>query len=93
MTIQNIKSIVGIDLEGKILVHRDNFKPEYSADKFRLWKATGGFGCTPGLTGTALVAKCLADGEVAKLHRFDFIGWVEQADADAVLLQDKILSP
>ena len=89
MTIQNIKSIVGIDLEGKILVHRDNFKPEYSADKFRLWKAESGFGCNPRLTGSAVLATCLADGEVAKLYRGDFVGWVEQTDADAVLLRDK----
>jgi hypothetical protein len=86
MTIQNIKPINGVNLQGKILVHRgDNFNPEFSADKFRLWKAEDGFGCNPRLTGQAIVATCLADGEVARLERGDFVGWVEQADADAVL--------
>lgn len=89
MTIPNIKPIDGVDLEGKILVHLDNFSPEFSADKFRLWKATGGFGCNPRLTGKSLLATCLADGETAKLYRGDFVGWVEQADADVVLLRDK----
>ena len=89
MAIQNVKPIDNVNLEGKILVHRgDDFKPEFSADKFKLWKASGGFGCIPGLTGTAVVATCLADGEVARLERFDFVGWIEQADADAVLLRD-----
>ena len=90
MTIPNIKPIDDVDLEGKILVHcGDNFKPEFSADKFRLWKATGGFGCNPRLTGTEVLATCLADGETAKLYRSDFVGWVEHTDADAVLLRDK----
>lgn len=86
MTIQNIKPIDGVNLQGKILVYRgDSFKPEFSADRFRLWKATDGFGCNPSLNGTAIVATCLADGEVARLERYDFVGWVEQVDADSVL--------
>ena len=90
MTIPNVKPMDDVDLEGKILVHGGvDFKPEFRADKFRLWKATGGFGCNPRLTGRSVLATCLADGETAKLERGDFVGWVEQADADAVLLRDK----
>ena len=86
MTIQNIKPIDGVNLEGKIVVLPEGyFTGDFTADRFRLWRAEDGFGCSPRSNGQAVFATCLADGEVARLERYDFIGWVEQADADAVL--------
>lgn len=76
---------------GKILVLNGagkTLKREFKRAKFQLWRATGGFGCEPGLVGRAVFATCLSDGENARWDRGEFIGCVTEERAKEILEKD-----
>lgn len=63
------------DFEGKVMILKPELlKLEFRKRKCLLWKATGGFGCDPSLSGRAVYADCLADNEHARWDRHDFVG-------------------
>jgi len=74
LTRKDVLPLVG-DLEGKILVLNSKvLRAPFRFRKFQLWKATGGFGCSPTAHGASVFATCLADGEKSRWNRGDFIG-------------------
>jgi hypothetical protein len=63
------------ELAGEILVlHADVLDPAYRVPQLQLWKAIGGFGCSPGKMGRAVFATCLHDGETMRWNIGDFLG-------------------
>jgi hypothetical protein len=46
----------------------------YKQPRFQFHKITGGFGAEPGLMGRCTMAECLADKEIARWDRGDWIG-------------------
>lgn len=71
---KEVLPLVG-DLEGKVLVLRGSIlKKDYRKPEYQLWRATGGFGCSPTAIGRAVFATCLFDGENARWDRQEFIG-------------------
>ena len=68
-------SLTDRDLAGKWLVlHPMCVSEVYRTRPNLLWRASGGFGCTPGKIGRGVFAKCFSDGESAKWYRQDFLG-------------------
>lgn len=64
-----------LDYEGKVLVlSPDVLKEGCWRPEAQLWLATGGFGCHPNVSGRAVFATCLGDGEETRWNRSDFIG-------------------
>jgi len=64
-----------MDYEGRVLVVDPKvFDNNYRKPEYQLVKAIGGFGCKPYLTGTAVAAEFLCDGETARWERYDFLG-------------------
>jgi hypothetical protein len=63
------------EYENQVLILRaERLKPEYRQPKFQLYRAYGGFGCSPDKLGRAVFAKCLEDGEENRWNREDFHG-------------------
>jgi hypothetical protein len=63
------------DYEGKILVlPTQSFHPVYREAKYQLFRATGGFGCSPDTLGTAVFGHFIYDGEECRYRRGDFVG-------------------
>lgn len=63
------------ELQGKTLILDPRcVSPQYQTREFLLWVANGGFGCTEGLRGRAVFAKCVGDGESARWSRNEFVG-------------------
>ena len=70
-----IKSIVGEELLGKTLILDPSvIVKSHRVKKTLLWKATGGFGCTPNKMGRAVFATCIGNGYKARWDRNDFVG-------------------
>jgi len=85
-------SIVGIDLEGKILVIKElDLAKIYRTLGNRLWRATGGFGCDPSSIGNALFATCISDGEKSHWTRDNFEGWLTEEEANELIKREKEL--
>ena len=85
-------SIVGIDLTGKILVLKEvQLSEEYRTVGNRLWRASGGFGCSPDATCRALFCECLSDGEKSRWYRYYFEGWISEDQADALMVKERVL--
>ncbi len=57
-----------------MILKPDILGKQYRKRKFCLWKATGGFGCSPTAAGRAVFAECLGDKEHARWDRHDFVG-------------------
>jgi hypothetical protein len=76
-------SISGQELAGKVLVVRAKVLRAEFADKDRRFKAEGGFGCRPFLSGTAVVGRFLLDGEETRLNRGDFEGFAVHTDEES----------
>lgn len=65
----------GINLEGKILViNPSRLCDKYKTPEDQLFKATGGFGCSPTAIGRMVYGYFLKDGEEASWDRAAFIG-------------------
>lgn len=63
-------------LEGKILVlNAKNLAPWYRKPENALWRAIGGFGCSPTANGTCVLVENVVDPKLtARFERYDFIG-------------------
>ena len=59
-----------------ILSHKC-LKEEYWSPENQLWLATGGFGCDPKKIGRAVYATCIADGEMTRWNREQFLGVIK----------------
>ena len=71
--------MTGQALEGTVLVMSPfTLKESYWAPENQLWLATGGFGCNPTVSGRAVYATCLGDGEQARWNRSDYIGIIRE---------------
>ena len=65
----------GINLEGKILViNPSRLSDKYKTPEDQLFKATGGFGCSPTAIGRTVYGFFIKDNEEACFGRSDFIG-------------------
>jgi hypothetical protein len=61
--------------EGQILVLPvSSFSKQYQEPQFQLFRANGGFGCSPETMGTAVFGHFIYDGEECRYSRNDFIG-------------------
>lgn len=59
------------DLTGKVVVLDPKYlSSQYQALKWRLFRAEGGFGCSPETEGKAVFGTFLADGEEARMEGF-----------------------
>lgn len=68
----------GMDYTGQVLVMKyDMLKPEYRNCPNQLWRAEGGFGCSPSARGRRVYVTSLYDGECASFYRQDFAGIVK----------------
>jgi hypothetical protein len=62
---------LGIDLAGKTLVIKAIYlKPEYRDLPHRLFKARGGFGCSPDTMGNAVIGTFLYDNSDDRMEGF-----------------------
>lgn len=85
-----VMPMTGLDLKDKVLVlDVIQLDERYKKPRFQLWHATGGFGCSPNTIGTAVFSYCLADNEVARWERFDFIGIASEELVNSVMEYDK----
>jgi hypothetical protein len=66
-------SISGQELEGKVVVIRKSSLAAAYKEQPRLFKANGGFGCSPHAIGRAVFGKFLHDGEECRWYRGDMI--------------------
>lgn len=67
-------SIQGLDLDGKTLILDPNvLQKAFQTRDNCLWKATGGFGCSPSSMGRAVFAENVKDGRMARWNRGDFV--------------------
>ncbi len=81
-----VNSKTDAQLNGRVIVlKRERLETPYREVKFRLWRATGGFGCNPNALGSAVFAQCLYDGELARWERSDVQGWISDEDAALTL--------
>lgn len=70
-----VSNSYGEDYAGKILVLPvKSFSADYQQPHYQLFRAEGGFGCSPETMGTAVFGKFLFDGEDCRYRRNDFIG-------------------
>jgi len=68
---ENELSIDGVNLEGKFVVLREDAMAQAYRDiTWRVVEARGGFGCSPGLRGTAVLVKHLRDGDTGRFERY-----------------------
>ena len=68
-----------MDYEGKVLVLKpETLNEKYWESKYQLWYAHDGFGCRPSARGRSIRATCLADGEMCRWNRQDFIGPIQE---------------
>lgn len=81
-----VKPLGDVDYTGLILVvPASRLGERYQQPQFQLFKATGGFGCSPTASGRKVFGTELADGAECHRQRGDFIGYMDQADANAIL--------
>lgn len=67
----------GQDLEGKVVLLSAG---SYVGDeKARLFRCEDGFGCKPYLRGQAVIGTFLADGEKARVARYEIEGIVDES--------------
>lgn len=73
---EEIGDKTGVNLADKLVVmNPNNYKPEYQQRKFLVWYCYGGgFGCNPNAMGQAIIARCVGDGEEARINRCDVMG-------------------
>lgn len=57
-----------------VVIKSEYFKPDYRSAKYQLFHAKGGFGCDPSKIGTAVFGYFLADGDEARVERYDILG-------------------
>lgn len=63
------------DYDGKVLVLDPTIlKDEYKSPDYQLFRATGGFGCSPTARGRRVYGQFLKDGEETSFYRQDFLG-------------------
>ena len=83
-----IKSIAEENLTGKVIVVKtQHLQPQFHALEWRLYRATGGFGCHADARGSAVFAKCLKDGESTRWERHEIEGWISDADASHIVTE------
>lgn len=64
-----------LDYTDRVLVlSREVLSEDYWEPKYQLWYAHDGFGCSPHAIGRSIRATCLADGELTRWNRSDFLG-------------------
>lgn len=67
------------DYTGKVLVlSPDMLRESCWTPRSQLWRAAGGFGCSPTASGRAVYATRLEDGEQTRWDRADFIGVLDE---------------
>ena len=67
------------DYTGKVLVlSPDMLQVSCWTPRSQLWRAAGGFGCSPTASGRAVYATRLEDGEQTRWDRADFIGVLDE---------------
>lgn len=67
------------DYTGKVLVlSPDMLQESCWTPRSQLWRAAGGFGCSPTASGRAVYATRLEDGEQTRWDRADFIGVLDE---------------
>lgn len=68
-------SISGVDFTDKVLIlNPTEMLPQFRTRANLLWRAHGGFGCSPTAAGRAVMAECVGDGEEARWDRHQFVG-------------------
>lgn len=77
--------------EGQVLILNPNIVREDAREKNNLiWRANGGFGCSPDAAGRAVFATCLGDGEQARWDRHDFIASYKGEHPETVTRRQRI---
>lgn len=67
------------DFTGKVIVmHPDTLHESFWEPRFQLWYAHDGFGCSPTARGQSVRCTCLADGEMTRWNRSEFIGPINE---------------
>lgn len=60
------------DIMGKhVVIPETYFKPEFHDIKFRVFKAEGGFGCSPHTSGTAVFGETIYDGDRFRIEGYE----------------------
>lgn len=81
----------GVDLNGKILViDEQNLRPQYRTFKNMVFRATGGFGCSPGAMGRTVFTKEMFGTLAERWSRSDFKGWMTDEEFTDYCEENKI---
>lgn len=73
------------DIEGKyVRLRPEAHKPEYRDPKFLVFKAEGGFGCSPETRGTAVIGYYVCDGERARVEGWDVVEVLTEDEAKKI---------
>ncbi len=86
------RPLTGVDLNGKILVmHEENLQPQYRTFKNLVYRATGGFGCSPNKIGRTVFTKEVFGTLEEPWQRDDFEGWMTDEEFQAYCLENNIV--
>lgn len=78
-------SIDGVDLTDQAFVLKESvMAPEFRELKWRVWRALGGFGCSPTARGSAVFARCVEDGEECRWERYQIERLATQDEVNRV---------
>ncbi len=66
-----------------MVLREDRLAPAYRDITWRVFRADGGFGCSPSAIGTAVMGEHVRDGERARWERYDIerLATAEETDA------------
>lgn len=67
-----MSNALGEDITGRyVVLEKETFSPQYQDIQFRVFHATGGFGCSPTTAGTAVIGETPIDGEKFRIDGHD----------------------
>lgn len=82
----------GVDLNGKILVMDElNLRPDFRTVKNMVYRATGGFGCSPNTMGRTVFTKEMFGDLDERWARDDFVGWMTDEEFQSYCLENNIV--
>ena len=82
----------GVDLTGKILImNESNLQPQYRTFKNLVYRAIGGFGCSPKAMGRTVFTKEVFGTLDERWQRGDFEGWMTDEEFQAYCIENNIV--